>query len=511
MFENISNYIIFQSQVRPNALFAKEGVREINFQDAVAEVSRISFKLNESGFVVGDRVGILGKNSIELILLILACSSLGIVSVPMNYRLTRGELSYIVENSECKGLFFDSDFEDLLNPVRGELGAKVCFDNGSATTLGLSDWLAGAEYKQGASRELNDKVFDQLYTSGTTGRPKGTLLSHSGFIANCLQTNLAHGCATQANSRLLMVAPNFHAVGLSSALWSLMFGAGLIIQKDFDSSVVATTIANEKITNLAVVPVMLKLILSLPSITDYDFSSLSLILYGGSPLAPTLLKQSMEIFKCKFAQGYGQTEATTTLTILSPEAHMLAADGAEHLLQSGGKAVVSTKMKIIDEQGVECAVGVAGEIVAAGPQIMKGYWRNEDATQGTLVDGWLKTGDVGEVDVDGYLYIKDRLKDMIISGGENIYSAEVESVLLSHPEVFDCAVVGVSDEKWGEVPVAFMVAKPGINLADLEDFARKNIAGYKVPKQYYILEQLPRNSSGKILKKDLRDMLSREL
>ncbi|CAA0110590.1 Long-chain-fatty-acid--CoA ligase FadD13 [Zhongshania aliphaticivorans] len=504
MFENITSYILFQAQHRPDALFAKDNDVVISFSEAIVKINQIAATFVRNGYVKGDRIGILGKNGNELLLLILAASSLGIVSVPMNYRLTESELTYIIDDAGCKAIFFDAEFECLLNAFESTQFANVCLDNNSIANVGFTDWIYASESRSLPILNLENDVFIQLYTSGTTGKPKGVLLTHGGFIANCLQTNLAHGVTTQANSRLLMVAPNFHAVGLSGALWALMFGAGLIIHKDFDPKVVAHSIAVDKVNSLAVVPVMLQLILSLPNIEETDFSSLALILYGGSPMAASLLQKSMAVFNCKFAQGYGQTEATTALTILSPEAHELAAAGQSKLLRSGGKAVISTALKIIDSYGNDCPIGKAGEVVAKGPQIMKGYWQREDATKETIVDGWLRTGDIGELDEHGYLYIKDRLKDMIISGGENIYPAEVESVLLAHTDIFDCAVVGVEDKKWGEVPVAFVVTKPGLNELKINEYVREKLAGYKVPKKYRFVSQLPRNPSGKILKRELR-------
>jgi acyl-CoA synthetase (AMP-forming)/AMP-acid ligase II len=288
----------------------------------------------------------------------------------------------------------------------------------------------------------------------------------------------------------------------------VIYGGTMIIHRDYDPVGMIDTLEKEQINTTAVIPVMLQFsIICVPDIAERDFSNLHTINYGASPIAEDLLRQCMDIFKCDFIQGYGQTEATLALTFLTADDHRAALNDKPQLLRSCGRAVFGTEIRIVDEDGNTLPTGEIGEIVASGPQLMKGYWKRDDATAKTIVDGWLHTGDAGRMDAEGYVYIQDRVKDMIISGGENIYPAELENVLMSHPAIQDAAVIGVSDEQWGEVPLAVLVStgQQELTAEDLVAFCRDKLAGYKIPRQLAYVEALPRNPTGKILKKDLRE------
>ncbi len=505
MFDNFTDYVAFQARMRPQNLFGSDAHQSLNYDEAWARAGRVAARLQQAGLAKGDRAAILGKNSVDNLLVFLGCARAGVVPVGINYRLTADEVGFIAEDAGAKLLFVDGEFAPLLGDYLAGIH-QVCVIGELESAQPLNEWLADAGEPQPVAISGDDVLF-QMYTSGTTGLPKGALLTHRNVISNAIQAPLATGRAPRAGDRGLIIAPTFHAVGLVGALMALYGGCSLIIHSDYDPVGMIETLSKENITSVAVVPVMLQFSLAcVPNIKDYDFSSLKWINYGASPISAELLKQCIDIFGCEFYQGYGQTEATTALTFLTADDHLRALKDKPELLRSCGRPVFGTELRIVDDQGNDLPAGEVGEILARGPQIMKGYWNREEATAKTIVDGWLHTGDAGCLDEEGYLYLKDRVKDLIISGGENIYPAEIENVLMSHPKIADAAVIGVPDDKWGEVPLAVLVAGEGgeIDLAELTRHCREKLAGFKVPKHLEYIAMLPRNPSGKILKKDLR-------
>lgn len=508
MLNNLIDYIAFQARTRPGFLFARDEVSDLDYAAAWRRARQIGARLAAESLGFEDRVGILGKNGVDNLLLFLGCATVGVVPVAINYRLTATEIAQIADDAEIKALFHDAEFAEILDDSLRAL-PRVCSFGEMDGVPGMDKWLADIEPVTPRQAEATDVVV-QMYTSGTTGVPKGALLTHGGLVTNAFQAAVSHGFPVRAGDKGLMIAPSFHAVGLAGALWTLMFGGGLIIHRDFNPQAMVETIAAEGIVAMAAVPVMLQFALMVPDIGNYDFSSLQLISYGGSPLAPSLLKQCVDVFGCDFAQGYGQTEATTAITFLTPADHRRAMEEKPELLTSCGKPVIGTELKIIGDNGETLPAGEVGEILVRGPQLMKGYWKREEATAATLKDGWLHTGDAGLIDDEGYLYIKDRVKDMIISGGENVYPAELEKVLLAHPDIADAAVIGVADDKWGEVPLAVLVAQDGnqLDIDALTAFCKDKLAGFKIPKKLAYVDMLPRNPSGKILKKILREQFA---
>lgn len=508
MLNNLNDYVAYHARSRPNFFFARDEVLELDYASAWHRARQIGARLVADGLGVEDRVGVLGKNGVDNLLLFLGCATVGVVPVAINYRLTASEIAQIAGDAEIKALFHDAEFAELLSEPLQSL-PRVCSFGQLDGVSAMDQWLADIEPVEPRQAEADD-VLVQMYTSGTTGVPKGALLTHGGVVTNCFQSAVSHGHPTRAGDKGLMIAPSFHAVGLAGALWTLIFGGGLVIHRDFNPQAMVETISAEGISAMAAVPVMLQFALMVPDLDKYDFSSLKLISYGGSPLAPSLLKQCVDVFGCEFAQGYGQTEATTAITFLTPADHRRAMAEKPELLTSCGKPIIGTELKIIGDDGQALPAGEVGEILVKGPQLMKGYWKRDEATASTLKDGWLHTGDAGCIDEEGYLYIKDRVKDMIISGGENVYPAELEKVLHSHPDIADVAVIGVADDKWGEVPLAVLVAQDGkeLDIDALTDFCKDKLAGFKIPKKLTYIDMLPRNPSGKILKKVLREQFA---
>jgi acyl-CoA synthetase (AMP-forming)/AMP-acid ligase II len=345
-----------------------------------------------------------------------------------------------------------------------------------------------------------------MYTSGTTGRPKGVIIVQSNVIANINQTE--NWVERIDNIKNLLVAPVYHAAAAINLLNTVSRGGSIVVHEDFNPVEVAKTLSEQNITNTVMVPAMIQAcIYMVPDIDKMNFSNLDHISYGGSPISPEVLTKAMDVFKFDFGQGFGMTENVAVLCFLTFEDHKEALADKPHLLKSCGRPVEGCTIEIRDSNEKEVPRGTIGQVCAHGPQVMKGYWKKEEASKETLAGGWLHTGDAGRMDEEGYVYIEDRIKDMIVSGGENIYSIEVESALMEHPEITDAAVIGVPDEKFGEAVKAFIVTKDGkkIEQEEVIEFSKKLIAGYKTPKSVDIVEIIPRNPSGKILKKVLRE------
>jgi fatty-acyl-CoA synthase len=345
-----------------------------------------------------------------------------------------------------------------------------------------------------------------MYTSGTTGRPKGAVLTQRAVCANIHQSALNFACGP--GERALVVAPLYHAAASIVSFTTVAAGGSLFMQEDFDPRRVVHALAEERIALALLVPAMIQFCLvAVPDVAERRYPELRRIVYGASPIAEETLRAAARAFRCEFLQGYGMTETTAVATHLSPADHRRALDGEPGLLASAGRAILGTELRIADAEGRELATGATGEILVRGPQLMRGYWNLPDATREALRDGWMHTGDAGRLDAEGYLYIQDRVKDMIVSGGENVYPREVEDVLYQHPAVAEAAVIGVPDDAWGETVKAIVVLRPGAEVAseELVAFCRERLAGYKRPRSIDFAPALPRNPSGKVLKRELRE------
>ena len=344
-----------------------------------------------------------------------------------------------------------------------------------------------------------------MYTSGTTGLPKGVLLTHRNAMVNVRQVQGAQRYRPSPGDRVLIAAPMYHASGAISVVNACLDGQSLVIHADFDPEAVVDALSTGGVGLCTLVPVMIQMCLAVPGALEREYS-LRALAYGASPIAEPVLAQALDTFGCEMGQGFGQTEASACLTFLTMSDHERILAGETHLLGSVGLPLAGTSIRVVDPDGHDVGPGVVGEILARGPQVMRGYWNAPEQTASTLRDGWLHTGDAGELDADGYLYIRDRVKDMIVSGGSNVYSAEVERAVLTHPAVADAAVIGVPDDRWGETVMAVVVLAPGarLTLDELDAHCRDRLGGYKVPRRLEIADALPRNASGKVLKHELR-------
>jgi acyl-CoA synthetase (AMP-forming)/AMP-acid ligase II len=464
------------------------------------------------GLKPGARVCLLMKNSPDVMLLFYAMSVAGLIIVPLNYRLAPREWVDIAVDAEAAAIVADSDFIEPLNTclksddrLRGV--QRLC------TEGQVADWAALLTDDSKAplplphvSRSAEDIVF-QMYTSGTTGKPKGAMISHRSMVASMMQSNFAAPHKPSPGDRSLVVLPTFHIAAIATALTAVSCGACLVIHRDVNPVAVAKALSEERITIASFVPAVIQMLLvSVPGLKEMKFPDLKYIGYGASPIAEPVLRRAMEVFDCHFAQGYGMTELAGSCCMLTESDHRRALAGRPELLLSAGKAIPGAEVRVVDSDDKDVPQGSTGEVIVRGAQLMTGYWNMPDATREALRGGWMHTGDAGYLDEKGYLFIRDRVKDMIVSGAENIYPAEIEAVLHAHPNVSEVAVIGVPDSRWGETVMAVVVSKPGSSLTkeELDQLCRSRLGGFKVPRQYKFVDSLPRNASGKILKRQLR-------
>lgn len=494
-------FLTHWARERPDRLAMREEDRVFTYGELDDRTAKVATALLAAGLKKGDRVAWIGKNSDLYFTLFFGAARAGIVMAPIGWRLSPTEWAYIVNDTQAKMIFTGPGFD----AVGGQLAGKL---EGQPEIVGADEARAMIDRTVRAPFDPSgtDEAVLQLYTSGTTGNPKGAVLSNRNLFALRKHSNELDLPYTkwEDDEAVLVAMPCAHIGGTGLGIMAL--GAGLpgIILAEFNPDGVFDAVEHHGVTRFFIVPAALHMLLLHPRCASVDFSRLKYILYGAAPIPLELLRQCIKMFGAQFIQAYGMTETTGTICMLPPEDHDPEGNAR---MRSAGKPLPGVEVHILGPDGAQVATGEVGEIVTRSSNNMIGYWNLPDATAKTMTaDGWIHTGDAGYLDADGYLFIHDRMKDMIISGGENIYPAEVESAIFGHPAVQEVAVIGIPDEKWGETVKAVCVPKPGMSVdeADIIAWARERIAPFKCPRSIDVIEALPRNASGKILRKDLR-------
>jgi long-chain acyl-CoA synthetase len=463
------------------------GGRRSSFRELHDRVARIAAALQAHGFSPGDRLALLLPNDCQYIELVYACAWLGVIAVPLNTRLSVAELDHVLTDATPGGLIRHSSlpvptvqppWQRVLDQepldVSGNFGGEPIYDPNAILAL--------------------------IYTSGTTGRPKGVVLSHANALANVYWLN--YWMPYRKGTVYLHAAPMFHIIDFPLLFAAPAFGTYQVTIPKFTAQSFCEAVQRERVTHTVLVPTMINMLIQFPELQKYDLTSLERIVYGGSPMAPELVRRTRAaLLHVNLVQGYGLSE-TGFLTALADDEH------TPDKLTSCGRPCPGIDVRVVDQSGTEVSAGQPGELVARGANVMSGYWKNPDESTRAFRDGFFRTGDIGRQDPNGYFYILDRLKDMIVTGGENVYCGEVEAVLYEHPAVREAAVFGIPDQQWGELVTACIVLKPGAVLSpkDVTAYCRRSLANYKIPRRVeFLATELPKSGSGKVLKRILRE------
>jgi long-chain acyl-CoA synthetase len=504
MTVSVGGYLRHWAAATPSHPALKWEGGELTYAQLHDRAAQVARALQAAGVRPGDRVAFLDKNSPEQVEMFFGASYLGAVPAPVNYRLAPPEIAVIVEDCEAKVFAVGEEFMPAVEQLAASLPLVqlVQIGGSSVTYPTFAGWRDAHPEDDPNVAVTPEDVAYQLYSSGTTGRPKGVQLTHANFEAGLVL--YPQFLDLSAASVSMVAMPLYHIGGSGWALAGFRVGATNVLVREAGPAHLVDLIERERISHAFVVPAVLQSMLAVPGVADRNFSSLRYILYGASPISEKVLAEAMRTFGCGFVQAYGLTESTGSVVMLPKADHVI--DGPR--LRAAGVPTPGTQIRIVDPTSDEdLPPGQVGEIWIKGPTVMKGYWKMpEQTTQTIRPGGWLRSGDAAYRDEDGYIYVHDRVKDMIVSGGENVYPAEVENAIMSHPEVADVAVIGVPDDRWGEVPKAIVVRTSGSTLTetDLLVYCRTLLAGFKCPASLEWRTELPRNPSGKVLKKDLR-------
>ncbi len=499
-FGGLADVVRGQGRQRPDAPALIVGDRTITYGELDARSNCAAQAFAAAGVRAGDRVAFIDRNGAEFFDVMFGLAKLGAVGVPINWRLAPAEMAHILADCGAALVVVGADFFGHLEAIEDRSSAHVVAIGTHPRWPDFDTWVQGHPATDPGVVTGPDDVVMLMYTSGTTGLPKGAMLSNANYV--CKTDGVAGPWWLDPSAVSMAVMPLFHMAGSGWAFAGLWHGAVTVVLRDVDPVAILDAIGAHRITNMLVVPAVIRMLLDTPGIATADVSSLRIVVFGASPISDDVLRRGVERFGAVFAQVYGMTETTGSITQLA------ATDLTPATMRSCGTPYPWVQLRIVDPDGFDVPAGGVGEVWTRSAQNMLGYWQNPAATAATLTpDGWLRTGDAGYLDAAGRLYLHDRIKDMIVTGGENVFPAEVENVLMAHPDVADVAVIGVPDERWGEAVKAVVVPVTGAHPAEqtLIEFAREHLGGFKVPKTVDFVEALPRNPSGKILKRAVRE------
>lgn len=504
---------------RAAALFAKkigviDGEKQFTYAQFAERTHKLANALHKLGLQKGDRVSFITYNTHQLLEAYFGVNEAGGILNPINIRLTPNDIAYILNHSGSRFLFFHQDFAPLVQGIKGALQATKFFIamEGAASEMATHEYealLASENGEYDPPQMDENEIAELFYTSGTTGKPKGAAITYRSLYLHAVNSALANRL-TDADV-ILHIVPLFHVNGWGTPQTLTMVGGTHVMLRKFDPATLLGLVSKHRVTRMFGVPTIFNALLNFPDLGKYDLSSVRDVTLGGAPSAPALVKAIQEKFRCRCIVGYGLTETTPVLTLAQPKAH-LAGEPPEKQLERQAKTgypVPGVMLRVVDGKGndVKPDSKQIGEIVVRSNVVMDGYYRDPEATKNAIRDGWFYTGDMATIDDEGYVLIVDRSKDIIISGGENISSVEIENCLYAHGKIFECAVIAVPDEQWGEVPKAFVVLKPGqtATAEEIVAYCKTNLAGFKVPKSIEFRDALPKGGTGKILKADLRE------
>ena len=493
-----ANLLTDRARLTPNreALYEYDVGKRYTYAELNQRANRAANWMQACGVQFGDRVSILAHNSVIYLDLFYGCAKIGAIFTPLNWRLAVPELVYIVQDCTPKILLVGPDFADIAAEMSAQIDVQQQLTVADYETALQNESDAEPSRPDGLSGEAAHCI---LYTSGTTGRPKGAIIPQRQVIWNCINTAVSWGLTQHDVSPVF--TPMFHAGGLFAFLAPLLYlGGRIVLGKEFDPEETLQIIVDERCTVILGVPTIFQMWQKSPQFAEADFGHVQFFISGGAPCPPALIESWRKAKGITFRQGYGLTE-------VGPNCFSMTDAESEVKTGSVGKPIQNSSMRLVDENGVDVAVGETGELIIQGPHVCAGYWKNETATAKAFQDGWFYTGDMARMDADGFFTIAGRFKDMIISGGENVYAAEVEAVFLEHEAVAECALIGKPDEKWGEVGLMIVVLHEGQTASetDLRDFCGQKLARYKIPKQVIFADSLPYSPYGKVIKAELRE------
>ena len=511
---NTPEFLLISSSICPEReAIIFEGNRW-SFSDLADRSNRLANALAGMGVGQGDKVGMLQVNCNECIEVYFATAKLGATYVPLNFRARAEELEFMINFSEASALFLGQRYVKMLNSMREQIPGMKNFVSVEGPAEGMLDYesvIAEADPEEVFTDIDDNDTSILMFTAGTTGQPKGVMLTHDNLATYVL--NNVSPADPDIEEKNILTVPLYHIAGMQAVLAAVYGGRTLVVQRQFDPSDWMTLVETESVTRAMMVPTMLKQLMEHEEFPKRNLSSLQVITYGAAPMPVEVITKAIEVFPgTRFINAFGQTESASTITMLTPEDHVIEGTPGERAIKlkrlgSIGRALGDTEVKIFDEDGSEQPVDEAGEIVARGPRVMKGYWKAEEATNSTIRNGWLYTGDIGYMDEAGYIFLSGRAKDIIIRAGENISPEQVEATLHSHPAIDEAAVIGVPDPQWGEKVRAIVALKAGAQAteADIIEHCRGQLASFKKPESVIFVDSLPRNPLGKVLKRVLRE------